>query len=129
MAPDEPPRQGVVESLRKLCDTGLGLLHNRIELFAVEVQEEKERLVKLLMQAAAVVFLGNMAAFVITLTIVYLVGETARVAVLIGLGVLYLVLTVVAFLMLRRDLKSSSPPFDATVSELKKDREWLNPHK
>ena len=129
MAPDEPPRRGVVETLRRLCDTVLGLLQNRIELLAVEVQEEKERLVRVLVLAAVVVFLGSMTAIVLTLTLVFFAGEEVRGPVLIGLCVVYLAATTAAFFALRRHLRSAPAPFDTTVSELKKDREWLSPRK
>ncbi len=125
MPTEGPPRRGVFESLRRLCDTGLSLLQNRVELFAVEVQEEKERLVRVLVLAAIAVFLGNMAAVVLTLTVVFLAGESVRGPVLIGLSIIYLGATAVAFVALRRHLRSAPPPFDATISELKKDREWL----
>jgi uncharacterized membrane protein YqjE len=126
MSADEPPRRGVFESLRRLCDTGLALVQNRVELFAVEIQEEKERLVRLLVLAAAAVFLANTAVIVLTLTVVFIAGEDARVPVLIGLSVAYLLAATGAFLLLRKHLRSAPPPFDTTVSELKKDREWLN---
>ncbi len=129
MSAGDPPRRGVFESLRRLCDTGLSLLQNRVELFAVEVQEEKERLVRILVLAAVAVFLVNMAAMALTLAVVFLAGESARGPVLIGLTVIYLGAAVAAFVVLRRHLRSAPPPFNATISELKKDREWLNSRK
>ena len=44
MSQDERPSGGVLESFRKLCDAGLAQVQNRIELFSVEMQEEKARL-------------------------------------------------------------------------------------
>jgi uncharacterized membrane protein YqjE len=126
MSSDEPPRRGVIESLRRLCDTGLALLQDRAELFAVEVQQEKERLVRLLVLAGVGVFLANTAVIVLTLTVVFMAGEDARVPVLIGLSVLYLLAATAAFFLLRKHLRSAPPPFNTTISELKKDREWLN---
>jgi uncharacterized membrane protein YqjE len=122
-----PP--GIVESLRRLCDNGLALLETRAELFAVEVQEQKAHLGRTLLLAVVALFLTNTALLVLTGTIVFLVGESARVPVLIALSLLYIAAAVVAFLLLRNELRSTPPPFSGTVSELRKDREWLRQRK
>lgn len=127
MPQTEPPPGGIFESLRKLLDTGLALCQNRLELFGVEVQEQKTRFLRLFILAAAALLLGNTAVLVITATLVVLAGEQARVFVLVGLSLLYLAAAVVAFLLLRREFKSAPPPFSGTISEFKKDREWLDP--
>jgi uncharacterized membrane protein YqjE len=118
---------GILESLRKLGRTGLTLLHNRLALFSVELEEQKARLVKVLVLAGAAVFLGNTALLAVSATIVVAAGEQARVPVLIGLSVVYLLAALWAFLALRKELRSAPPPFQDTVAELKKDSEWLNP--
>jgi uncharacterized membrane protein YqjE len=127
MPPEEPPRRGVFESLRRLCDAALALVQNRVELISVEIQEEQQRLVRLLVLAAAVVFLANTAVIALTVAAVFLASEQSRVPVLIGLSVFYLLVAGGAFLLLRKQLRSTPPPFHTTISELKKDREWLNP--
>lgn len=127
MAGDETPAGGVVESVRRLWGTGLATLQNRVELFAVEFEEQKVRLVRVVLLAGAAVFVANTAILVVTATIVLIVGESARVPVLIGLSVVYVVAAIVAGLLLRKELRSAPPAFDGTLSELKKDREWLKP--
>ena len=52
MPETEPPPGGVLDSFRRLCDSGLAQVQNRVELFAVEFQEEKTRLLKTLVIAA-----------------------------------------------------------------------------
>ncbi len=127
MASDEPPRPGIFTSLRRICDLGLGLVQNRIELFAVELEEQKVRLVRVLVLVAAAVFLANTAILVITATIVIAAGEAARVPVLIGLCVFYVLAAVISGLMLRKEIRASPAPFEGSVSEIKKDRQWLKP--
>ncbi len=125
MSSQESRPPGILESLRRICDSALALVQNRAELFAVEVQEQKVRVGRTLLLGAVALLLANSALLVITATVVVLVGEDARVPVLIILSVLYLAATVIAFLLLRNELRSTPPPFNGTVSELKKDREWL----
>jgi uncharacterized membrane protein YqjE len=125
--PDDQSRpRGVLESLRKIGDNSVALLQNRLELFGLELQEHKERLVKVLLLAVGLLFLGNMAALVVTVTIVVLAGPEARKPVLIVLSLLYLLATCVAFFALRKELRGCPPPLSDTVSELKKDRDWLS---
>ena len=45
---------GVFASLRRVCDTALATVYNRVELVAVEMQEEKERLIRIFIVAANV---------------------------------------------------------------------------
>jgi uncharacterized membrane protein YqjE len=127
MVDNTPPPAGILESLRKLGRTGLVTLQNRLELFSVEVEEQKARLVRVLVLAGAAIFLGNTALLAVSATIVVLAGEQARVVALVGLSVIYVVGAAWAFLALRKELRSAPPPFQDTVSELKKDTDWLNP--
>jgi len=113
-------------SLRRLGKTALGMLQNRLELFALELQEEKCWLVTVLLWSVAAIFCGVLAITVITLTIVVLSPENARPYVLIGLSVVYLVLAVITILRLKRQLKDRPPPFEGSISELKKDLGSLN---
>jgi uncharacterized membrane protein YqjE len=116
---------GIFASLRRTCDTALAAVYNRVELVAVEVQEEKERLIQLFVLAAVVVFLGNMAVLMLTATIIYLAGPQARGPLLIALTILYLSAAVAGYVALRKKLCSSPRVFDDTLAELKKDRDWL----
>ena len=99
MSQDERPSGGVLESFRKLCDAGLAQVQNRIELFAVEMQEEKARLLRIIVLAAGVFFLAGVAVVMVTLTLVWLAGESARVPVLIGVTALYVAAAVAGFLV------------------------------
>jgi uncharacterized membrane protein YqjE len=127
MGGEPPSRTGILETLRKLGRTGVAVVRNRVELFSVELEEQKGRLIKVLVLAGAAIFLGNTALLAVSATIVVLVGERARLAVLVGLSAIYLLAALWAFLALRKELRSAPPPFQETVSELKKDSDCLNP--
>lgn len=127
MAGDPPLPAGILASLRRLTQTGVAVVHNRVELFSVELEEQKVRTVRLLVLAGVAIFLANTALLAVSATIVVLVGDEARPAVLISLSVIYVAAAVWAFLALRKEIRSAPPPFEETISELKKDTEWLNP--
>ena len=115
--------------MRRVGDIALATAYNRIELAAVELQEEKERLIRVLALAGVVIVLGNMAVIMATLTIVYLAGEGVRGPLLIGLTVIYLAGAAVGYFALRKQLRSGTRPFNDTLSELQKDRDWLSARK
>ncbi|HLH53184.1 MAG TPA: phage holin family protein [Verrucomicrobiae bacterium] len=116
-----PPRAGLFQSIRYLGRSGIAVLQNRIELFAVELEEQKIRFIRILILAGAAIFLANTALLVISATIVYAVGEKARLAVLLALSAIYVASAIWAFVALQKELRSSAPAFKETVAELKKD--------
>lgn len=118
------PTPGVWASLRRILDTLLATAQNRAELFAVELQEEKCRLIEAILCTAAVAACGMMTLSLATFTLVVLFWEKGRLAVMGGLCLLYLGGTLVAWRSLQTRLKARSG-FAATLEELRKDRECL----
>jgi uncharacterized membrane protein YqjE len=97
------------------------LVQNRIELFSVDLEEQKLRLIRLLILTAAAIFLANTALLTVSAAIVILAGEKARLGVLIGLSVIYIAGALWAVLALKRELRSAPPAFEHSLGELKKD--------
>jgi len=116
---------GFLGSFRALADILLSSVQDRIELFSVELQEEKFRLIQIFVWICAAVFTGMMAITFASLTLVYLLWESARLAALGGLTLLYtgaLVSIVVAF---RSYIARQPRPFEATRQELAEDRSCI----
>jgi len=113
---------GIMGSFRTLGDGLIASVQDRLELFSVELQEEKFRLIQTILWISAAVFAGMMTVMFASLTVVYLFWESARLAVLGGLTVLYaasLLATVIAF---RRFLARQPRPFAASLQEIGEDR-------
>jgi len=108
---------------QRIGRTGLGLLQNRGELFFLELQEEKGRALGLLIGAMGLFFAAMMAVLLITATIIFLVPEQTRVYAAGGFALFYLLGATWAFFSIKSQLKRT--PFAQTLSELKKDRTWL----
>ena len=117
----QPPGLGTLAT--RLARTGLGLLRNRAELFALEWEEERARLIELLVWGVGLVFLAFMAMMLITATIIFLVPQGFRVYVAAGFAVLYLAGAVVSFLTLKSLLKEEA--FSESMRQVKMDRLWL----
>jgi uncharacterized membrane protein YqjE len=97
-------------------------VQDRLELFTVELQEEKFRLIQTFIWISAAVFTGMMAITFASLTLVYLFWESARLAVLGGLTVLYTGALVVIIISFRRYRARQPSPFAATLHEIGEDR-------
>jgi uncharacterized membrane protein YqjE len=119
--PATPP-EGYLNSLRTLGDGLLASVQDRFELFTVELQEEKLRLIQSFIWISAAVFTGMMAITFASLSLVYIFWESARLAVLVGLTIVYaggFTAIVVAF---KRYVSRQPNPFSATLHELGEDR-------
>ena len=115
---------GILEKLRSIVDGGLALAENRLEIFGVELHEEKCRLVEMFIWASALVAFGMMALTLLTFVVVVLFWDNARVPALGVLSGLYLLAALLAWRGLNARLNNSTA-FSGTLGELRKDRECL----
>lgn len=121
---------GLMKSLAKLSDTLLSILQNRVALFSLEVREEKFKLIVDLMIALAAVFAGVLAVTVLTVAIVvYACDEENRLRWLLIFGAVYGVAALWGFASLKRRIRGRSRPFEQTLTEIEKDRAWLDRRK
>lgn len=98
------------------------LFEDRIELFLLELKEERLRIFDALLLAAVCGLCALMALVLITFTIIVVFWEEHRLLVLSLLTLVYAAGAVGAFLSLRRRLRQWQS-FSATLDQLKKDRE------
>ncbi|HTB79421.1 MAG TPA: phage holin family protein [Opitutaceae bacterium] len=128
-APPPPRTAGFLSSFKALGDGLLGTVQDRLELFSVELQEEKFRLVQTFIWISAAIFSGMLAITFASLTLVYLCWENARLAVLGGLTALYAGALIAIIIAFRRYLARQPRPFSATRQELGEDRACIrNPN-
>jgi uncharacterized membrane protein YqjE len=107
--------------VRRLATIG----ENRLELLAVEVQEERERILHAFLLALGVAAFGLLATLTLTAAIVVLLWAWSQVAVLLILTALYGAAGICLWRRLTgllRDWQTLS----ASLDQLRKDREWLN---
>jgi uncharacterized membrane protein YqjE len=108
-----PPKRFV----RQLFTIG----ENRLELLLVEVQEERERLLRAIFLALGIAVFGFLTGFALTVALVVLLWSFSPIAVLLTLTVLYGTTSFVLyrrFLILQRNWKT----LPATLDQLRKDR-------
>ncbi len=115
----QPP--GLVRSVKNLGRTGVAILYNRLQLVSNEIQEEKERLIELMIYAVVGMFCTSFGVLLLTFFIVVVFWDTNRLAVLAVVTFLYLSAGVAAIIVFRSKLKAHAALFAATLAELKKD--------
>ena len=113
-------------SLKRLGDLAVSTAYNRVELFAVELQEEKCRLIQAILLTAAAIALGVTALTLVTITVVVLFWENGRVPALCVLSGLFVIATLFIIRALNKVL-ASAPGFRGTLGELEKDRACFLP--
>ena len=118
------PSPGLFSAVRGLLNTALAGVENRIELFLVELREERFRVFEVLLLGCAAALLGFMALLTVTVTLVVIFWDSARVPVLVALSVCYSLATIGILWRLKVRLRNWSS-FSATLEELKKDRACL----
>jgi uncharacterized membrane protein YqjE len=127
MADSESTSGGTFASFRKIGGIIAAVLQNRADLLAVELQEEKYRLVEVLILVGIALALGMMALFVFTGVIIFAVPESYRLWVACGLGVLYVLGIFLLWSRINNLLQNQ--PFPETMTQIKKDWECLTPPK
>jgi len=123
----DTPREsspGLFSSLKGLLNTALAGVENRIELFLVELREERIRVFDVLLLGCTAAVLAFMALLTVTTTLVVIFWDSARVPVLVALSTCYVAGAVVVIWRLKERLRKWSS-FSATLDELKKDRRCL----
>jgi uncharacterized membrane protein YqjE len=121
---DRSPSPTIGSLVNGFVRAGLGALRTRGELFSVEWQEEKARLARLMVWTFALGFLVVMTALMLTTTILLLVPGQYRVYAAAGFTVLYGIGALTGWARLKKSLEHE--PFSESLSQIKKDKEWLD---
>jgi uncharacterized membrane protein YqjE len=116
-----------MDSVRRLANSVLGLMHNRLSLIAVELQEEKIRAINHIIWLSVAMALGVAGVLVAIATLAIFLWERAGYAGLIGLALLTLGLAALALWLLRRRILNGPQPFATSVAEIGRDFETLRP--
>jgi uncharacterized membrane protein YqjE len=118
-----PPTEegGLFSTATRLFKTVCDAVENRLELFLIELKEERLKLFAVLLLAAAGVVCLLMTLVMVTLTVVVIFWDTHRLLVLSLATAAYAGMAVAAFIALRVRLQRWQA-FSATLDQIKKDR-------
>jgi len=128
MEPSTEDAPGLLHSLKRLGRTALGIVENRVELLVVELEEERWRVVDVLLLVASATVLALMTLIAGTFALVMYFPEEHRPIALVIVSLVYLLATLGVLLKVRNRLKNWHS-FSATLAELKKDKACLDDKK
>lgn len=114
-------------SSKRLGAAVLGLLHGHVELFGIELQEQKARTLSLLLFAGLALVFALLLLVALSALVLVLLWDSYRLAGVIGLCVFYGLAALFCALRLKAAVYDESSPFSSTLEELAKDRERLLP--
>lgn len=117
---------GLLQSLRNLAATAVGVLHTRLELLATEIEEERLRILRLVLWGCVALLFLSFGMLMLTFAVVVLFWDTHRLLAVIVLGIAYLAIGGALAMMARRGVQRARL-FAASIAELAKDRDKLTP--
>lgn len=111
-------------SSKRVAGRFVAIAENRLELLMLELQEERERLLHVLLLALGAAVLGLLAGVALTVAIILLFWEQSPIAAALILTLLYAIGAIGLCLSCRR-LQQDWQTLSGTVEQLRKDRECL----
>ena len=114
-------------SLKKLGGAFVGLMHGHLELLGIEFQEEKSRSFRLFVFSGLSLIFGLLVLLGLSTVVLIAFWDTYRLQAAIGLCLLFAIALVACALQARHLARKGESPFQATLSELARDKERLLP--
>lgn len=116
---------GVIESLRGLAATAVGIARTRLQLLSNDLEEQRIRLLHLAVLAAVALFCGALAMLLASVWLVVALWDQYRLWTLGVLTLLYGGGFVLAVLALKARAAERPKAFSATLAELSRDEQAL----
>ena len=118
---DDYPELGLFASLKRMLATLIAIVHTRLELVTVEVEEQIGYAAGIVLWSITTVFCGSLAVLLLALTIVIVFWDSHR---LLAAGLVtgsFALVAVVAALVVRTRLRRRPRLLSATIAEMKRD--------
>jgi|APLak6261659701_1056019.scaffolds.fasta_scaffold83000_2 uncharacterized membrane protein YqjE len=117
---------GLFESIKALTSTLVAVVHTRLELLSTDLEEDRERLMSLVMLSLIALFSLLIAAVLVTITLVVAFWDSYRVLALASVSGVFIIVGVATWLAAVRQAKKKPKMFVSSLLELIKDRQQLD---
>ncbi len=118
--------RGMLSSLRSIGPSLIGLLRTRLELFGIELAEEKDRAAQLAVLGALALLFAGLALLMVNVLVLVWFWDSHRYLAITALVVAYGGLALLCVSRLQAAVAARPPMFEATLAELKADVEALS---
>jgi uncharacterized membrane protein YqjE len=115
----------ILAAAGRIATTLVAMAGTRLELAAVEFQEDARRLLGYLAWSLLAVFLAGGSILLAALFVILLFWDSWRLQAVAGMAVLLALGAGLIVIMVRAKLSSQTPLFAATLAELRNDVEYL----
>jgi len=119
-------QENLLSSLKNLVSTGASIAQTRLELISTDVQIARSKFISLLAMIVFALFFLFFGLVMLALLIVIYSWETNRILALTLLTSGFLAVGVILAAVILQSLRTMPKLFEATISELQKDREELS---
>ena len=119
-------QENLLSSLKNLVSTGASIAQTRLELISTDVQIARSKFISLLVMIVFALFFLFFGLVMLALLIVIYSWETDRILALTLLTSGFLAVGVILAAVIVQSLRTMPKLFEATISELQKDREELS---
>jgi uncharacterized membrane protein YqjE len=109
----------------RLAATLLDMVHTRLELASVEMEEQSQRYLGYLLMSLLALFLSGIAIVLVALFVIILFWDSYRIAAVLGMAAVFAGAAVVIGMKVKSGFASQPPLLSATLGELRKDIEFL----
>lgn len=116
---------GLFASLGSLATRVVGVVHTRVQLLALDIEEERRHLLGLLLLILLAAFCLALALTLLTTVLIVLYWDSHRLEVLCALAAGYGLVGALAVLCAVRRVKAKAPPFASSLAELRGDQQQL----
>ncbi|MDI1361338.1 phage holin family protein [Methylotenera sp.] len=117
---------GLFESVKALTSTLVAIIHTRLELLSTDLEEDRERLMSLVMLSLIALFSLLIAAVLVTITLVVAFWDSYRVLALASVSGMFIIIGVSTWLAAVHQAKKKPKMFVASLLELIKDRQHID---
>jgi uncharacterized membrane protein YqjE len=115
----------IIETVGRIGGTLFAMVETRLELAALEIEEETQRLIGFFMLALLSLVLFGIAMLLVSLTIILVFWDTYRLQAAIGLAALFGVAGTIVMFKLKAAFAKRPRMLAATVAELNKDVHFI----
>ncbi len=117
---------GLFTSLKHLTATFIAIAHTRIDLLRTDLEEERLRLMSLLLMAFVSLFCLCVGIVFLAILMVVALWDTHRILVLSAVTGIFLLAGAILCGLAIRTLKTMPRMFEASLAELSKDQQQLD---